>query len=274
MLRNAFEWFAGHQRLSAEEFFSAWEASTKREETARGPNKESVEATAIKNFLVIRELERRQPGSVAYLTKEHGIHDFARYPIELLAGQYIERDNTDLPYGTIFFPQSDWNGAFYEKSDVLGNLHDQLRGKYLIRISEQESKNRVVRQLVKFRRKYGKHHKISFALVGGHGTADSIQFGDQLTRRGILKKEDLKNSGRSLLEKRKFFEDNPTLILMSCSTGAEFGIGDFMARSLHATVIAPEKVAYGTKKIGVEIKDGKPVFSVEYGKTATRVFRG
>jgi hypothetical protein len=38
---------------------------------------------------------------------------------------------------------------------------------------------------------------------------------------------------------KKYFESGPSLILVSCSTGAEGGIGQTLSKSLDAKVIAP-----------------------------------
>jgi hypothetical protein len=156
--------------------------------------------------------------------------------------QFKEKDVTDKPYGVILFPRTDHNGAFYNDVQKFRDLLEQLKGEFLLRVVECESKIDIARALIKFDKKYnlpgGKGQKISLLIIGGHGTEKSIQFGDKSDEMHRLVSSDL--GGRGLHKTGKFFEDNPTIILESCSTGANRGIAQELSDIFDAKVIAPE----------------------------------
>jgi hypothetical protein len=99
----------------------------------------------------------------------------------------------------------------------------------------------VARALIELNKKYnppdGSGHKISLAIIGGHGTEDSIRFGGDDERHALLS-QDLQ--GRGIQRTGEFFEDKPTFILVSCSTGADKGIGQKLSEVMGAKVIAPK----------------------------------
>jgi len=229
------------------------------------------------NIRMIFELESQRPGIVKTLINDYKIYDFARYPTEMLVEQYDQRDNKDLPYGIVLYPRSDWNGAFYHNIKVFRELFVQLKEKgYRLRIFEVGSMYDVARSLIKADQRYGQNHKISFAIVGGHGKWDSIQFGSEKERFDIfgikdqpetkrdnlsLKQPDLR--GRGAQRSIEFFEKNPTVILNSCTTGTNRGIAQEISR-LGATVIGPDDPR-SFKNIRVISKNhGRLNFEVNY----------
>ena len=243
-----------------ETLLRAWKASTSSTDFGN---------VLLRNFISIDQLEKHQKGLTKFLYETFGVLNFSRYPIELLVNQAAEYENTRLPYGVIFNPRDDYNGAFYDNRRIYNDLINQLENRFLVRAAEGESKIDIVKMLNRLNNKYGGEHKISFAIVGGHGTKDSIQFGGD-DKKHVLRTEDLKEriSGRkkNRAERGGYFEEGATLILNSCSTGYEEGIGQELSRILGiktVTVIAPDRDA-PLKTITVTIKDGRPQFGVTY----------
>ncbi|MBI2484544.1 hypothetical protein HYW18_00050 [Candidatus Uhrbacteria bacterium] len=220
-------------QLPESKFLKAWYASTKRERWSE---------MIFSNLKRLMEIEKEEPGASAFLYKEFGIMDFGRYPKETLVAQVREHDDLSKPYGVVIFPREDWNGAFYNKDILFESLTEQLKGELLLRVFECEGRIGVVKALIKADRKYhpseGVGHKIELAIIGGHGTEDSIQFG--YGKGSHLFIEDLAGHGVQKV-REKFFADNPTIILSSCSTGTEGGIGQALSRILKAKVIAPKE---------------------------------
>jgi hypothetical protein len=146
-----------------------------------------------------------------------------------------------------------------------------------LRIFECASKIDLVRLLLKLRGRYdsGTHpahqqHKISFAVIGGHGTKNSIHFGASESL-GSLTIEDLQ--GRGTTRVNSFFEQHATLILVSCTTGAEGGIGEKLSHTLGVTVIAPDVPTRMSSMRVTKQDSNNLVFNVEYkDKGHTRMF--
>lgn len=183
-------------------------------------------------------LESKRPGIVKVLVTEFGVKAFARYPLDSLIKQYDERDKDDKPYGIILYARKDWNGAFTLQKDLFQKLSSDLdRCGYYLRIIEADSKIDVAKALITFRKRYP-NHKISFALIGGHGTRSSINFGGNDELHSLYLK-DLSDEGLNK-KIRLFFEFEPSIILNSCSTGGRIGIARKLSESLGAKVTAPD----------------------------------
>lgn len=198
------------------------------------------------NFEVIRALESEKPGSASFLHDSYGITFFGRYPISLLLKQYDAETDAETPYGIAILPYSDWNGAFYGTRSLFEQMQEQLGEHVLLRCAEAKTSTGLLRHVIGFYRKFG---KITFALLGGHGQTDAIQFGDASHgQRSALKIEDLAGSGSERAQ--KYFAEHPTIILSSCSTGAEGGIGQKLSEKLGAIVLAP---AVPTAPINIDI---------------------
>lgn len=222
-----------------------------------------------RNLLSLYELECERPGIGKVLFEQFGISDFARYPQELLVAQYDEGNKKDdLPYGIIINPINDNNGsdsgAFYGNVETFQKLHSQIKGRYRIRVWEIKNLVELVHAVNDSRHRYG---PISFAIIGGHGTAETIQFGEEKSILkpalgfGILRKKDIDREGASAV--RVAFTKNPTIILNSCTTGALGGIGQEISK-MGAKVIAPSQpisIMNIEPSIGLS---GKIDFRVEY----------
>lgn len=214
------------------EFVVAWALSSKADK---------MHYAIYENLKTITELEEKQPGTTMFLYKEFGIIDFGRYPTDMLLKQAEEFDDTSKPYGVILYPFNDWNGAFYADKKAFEELYKGVKGEFSLRVVECEGKIDVARALIKLNRKYnppdGTGYKIQLAILGGHGTEDSIRFGGE-EERHVLRTKDLMGKGTE--KASQFFDENPTIILVSCSTGADAGIGLELSKKLRAKVIAPK----------------------------------
>lgn len=231
-----------------------------------------------KNLLSLLSLEETMPGIGKILQSEFGINDFARYPKDLLIAQCNERNITDnIPYGLIIYPEYDHNGAFYKDVDVFQGLFEQLKGKYRIRVFEIESPLGLLNTLNRSRHKYG---KISFAIIGGHGTKEDIRFGglqplneNKPKKRDLLAIGDIKRTGAFSV--KNAFIDNPTIILSSCSTGKLGGIGQELS-NIGGRIIGPSNDT-NFENIDANISNsGEIRFSVKYttGTTANTYASG
>lgn len=219
--------------LPPNEMLSAWVAS--------GPLLSSPEYVR-ENIDQMRVLESASPGICKFLFDEFGIADFARYPEKMLLQQREQFEDRTKPYGVIIYPRNDWNGAFYHGWSSFLKLHNQLGGDFYLRVVECESKIDIARALIKLDRRYnpadGSGHKISLAIIGGHGTQNNILFGGSKARHK-LRAEDF--IGKGVRRASKFFKSGATFILASCSTGIDKGIAQELSKKFGARVIAPRE---------------------------------
>jgi hypothetical protein len=240
--------------LDPDEILDTWNGSY----TEHGPQPQ-IE----RNMEVVFYLEDQRPGIAHLLYKEFGIRNFDRYSQAMLISQFDDYENTDKPYGIVLQATHDWNGAFtsFEHLGVMNKLYKQIKDDYALRVIEARTKLEVAKRLITLDRKYGAQHKLAFAFIGGHGDRNSIMFGGQ-HRRNLLLLEDL--AGKGVQRTGGFFEEHPTIILASCSTGAEGGIGQELSKRLGAKVIAPA-VPASFKDVEAIITEGGIDFKVEYG---------
>lgn len=229
------------------------------------------------NLFTIAQLERIRPGICNSLNNNFGISNFARYPQELLVEQYdAENKKDDMPYGVVINAKDDSSGSFYQRSKVYSHLFGQLRDRYRVRIWEIEDQYGFVHALNVSRNTYG---QISFAIVGGHGEKDSIDFGG-LTIKGAfgafgmfdnkgISMEDAQRKG-ALALKRAFIK-NPTIVLSSCSTGDLGGVGQEISK-IGGKVIAPPVDTYPESIDPIFLEDGGIDLKVVYHGTKTNVY--
>lgn len=223
------------------------------------------------NMSVIYSLEKTKPGTAKQLFEKFGIENFGRYPFELLSQQTEEAANIEKPFGIILYPKTDHNGAFYSERrkflDFINELMpDGMRfaDRYATRVVECESKIDIAKMLIRLNRAYG---KLSFAIIGGHGATDSIEFGEndagKVDQRHQLTIDDL--SGQGLQRTGSFFAEGAPLVLLSCSTGAREGIGQQLSQALGVTVLAPDKETTPRSIKPIETESGLR-FDVEFDK--------
>ncbi len=267
--------FLERHKLPFTEIYSAWKEGSSRVRRAYprpDPRTTDFKKVILVNLKKIQEVETENPGTCRFLYDEFNIADFGRYPTKLLLKQREEFDSLKNPYGVIIFPRADWNSAFYAKNDALEGLHGQLKGEFTLRFAECEGKVDVVRMLQKFDKLYnpsdGSGHKISLLILGGHGTENSIQFG------GGGKKHELytKDLARKVSGKAgEYLDQEPTIILTSCSTGADRGIGQELSRRFGAKVVAPKEPTGLSKLYGSRGRDGKFRFNARFSNKETKV---
>ena len=218
-------------------------------------------------FASVKKIEDKIPGATKVLHEQFKISDFWRYPTEVLVDQYNNKDNMDMPYGVIIFPTADHNGAFAQNAHWINKLHNDTKGKYLLRIMEAEGKFSLARNLLSLNKKYGNNHKISFGLLGGHGSKNSIQFGSHtlnnfFSEKNLLRKKDFEGEGVKKI--KSFFEENPSIALVSCSTGKEQGIGQKISETYGADISAPDRPA-ALYQLGISFdQNGKIKFDTKY----------
>lgn len=226
------------------------------------------------NLRKMTELDRMWPGSPKALYERYGILCFSRYPIEVLEDQYQRRNEKDTPYGVVLFPHADHNGAFYTDENVLLSLKFDLRRKALLRVAEAGSKLDLVKQM---RRMRNNHGPMSFAILGAHGQKNGFEFGRGTDPKFSLTTSDVLNpdhgAKKMTQDEAPYFVEDPTIILVSCSTGQPRGIAETLSRELNAHVIAPDRDT-SLRWIRAKRINEKWDFSVEYGdKNTERRYR-
>ncbi|MHA1677260.1 MAG: hypothetical protein ACTSW3_00610 [Promethearchaeota archaeon] len=206
------------------------------------------------------------------LYKKQNILIYSRYKFNTLMSQYYYLDNKEEPYGVIIYPRTDHNGAFLNDTaridkliKYLGSLKDEngVKRPYLLRIIEAGNLSEINRLLKEFYNKYG---KISFLIVGGHGTKDTIQFSNNF----IFRVKDWKK-GDTLPKKQKeifdLFEKDFEICLISCSTGMDEGIAQRMSKRAGVVggspVVGPSKPTH-IKSITPFIENGKIRINIDY----------
>ncbi len=228
-----------------------------------------------RNLLRIGRLENDRPGITRTLIAEFGIKCFSRYPAELLISQYDER-NMQRPYGIILYPRSDRNEAFNQNQPVFSELYHEFAlwggDRLLIRVIECGSKKEVIQRLLALNKRYGDANKISFDVLGGHGTINSIELGSAENRREVINITDVANRRTRLVE--GFFKPQAPHVLVSCSTGVNKGIAEELSAILGTTVYAPDQdTNISSLKPLPPTELGAPItFQVEYKKPSTRKY--
>ncbi len=194
------------------------------------------------NLLWLRHLEEANPGNAKYLANNFGINIFARYPLPILLNQCHHEKKGTLPVVLLMSLQrSDHNGAAYWFGHFAGlSLWLQSRNRFTIKVIESETFGEAVKHLNTLHNLYG---PISAAVVEGHASKDAIYLsliknssGKPIWRQ--LRVRDIKRPGFKTIG--KFFVEEPSISLASCSTGLEDGIAQTFS-SLGARVDGPSK---------------------------------
>ncbi len=251
------------------------------------------------NLEAAQALESTLPGSADKLFKEYGIANFNRYDQKMLLRQ-IENESVDKPYGVVALPESDWNGAFGYLQKSLSNMGQQLNaGGYEVRFIEVGTQYEMAKRLARLNNKYNKPengNRIGFLVLGGHGTRETIALSDQeahpippplpgdyedyqkqfdeweIANKGIgarrpqILMADLEEGGGKGIRRaaEDWFEEESTVVLVSCSTGTEGGIAQKISKELAFETVAPKQPT-NVESITVNFNEkGKPEFEVNY----------
>ena len=125
-------------------------------------------------------------------------------------------------------------------------------------------------------------HKISFAILAGHGTPDSVRFGTKgtnnythMTRGSLL--DTVLVAGKTLpnlgiKRARNIFVPNTEIIFESCSTGVDYGVSQLASKVLKARSVGPDAPAVITN---IEVnfdEDNNPHFQVTYDEGVSRQY--
>lgn len=204
------------------------------------------------NKLALEILEGQRPGIARTLSGEFGIRNFGRYPEELLIRQFDEL-TVGGKYGVIAYPRLDHGLAFNNdgSKEAMRTLSQQL-GDTKIRITEAGSLFDLMKRMTQLQSKYG---KLSFGFLGAHGGKDAMQFG--WGKKNEVWTDDVLRSS-SAARIHDYFEEGATLVLESCSTGAEEGIGQAISDALKMKVIAPGSTAGGIQRLQVLRNEDQP----------------
>ncbi len=212
-------------------------------------------------------IEEEYPGGCKELNNKFNISEFGRYPYYVLIEQLREQ-NDQSPYGLMVFPKTDENGAFYEMASGIANINIETENKHLLRVYEASGKMDLARILLGCDKKYGENNKISFLILGGHGSWQSLDLGSHLatTSKNEEGRRLVKNdfTGEGVRRTKDFFVEKPAITLISCETGADEGIINDFSKTYDAEVVAP-KVPTSVEDMHAEYDDtGRPHFKIKW----------
>jgi hypothetical protein len=207
----------------------------------------NIDAAVVLNIEIMRDLSLENPDYLPYLRNECGIRNFGRYTPEMLKNQYEYRNDTETEYIIAINPVHDKEGpmstgVFFDHREIYNHLFTELQSlpegqKAILRIYEADDKFEFLQHL---KNAYQRHKKFQNALIGGHGTTDSVSFGGKDIVHKIVTSD---FDTPEFQEIKNFFEDLPTVVLVSCSTGSEGGIGQKISEVLQCILLAPETPA-------------------------------
>ena len=259
--------------LDAEKLLRVWNINGKSGQFTNDVVERNMERIYELSQIKLNQVEGKETENIPkFLFENFGIIEFERYPKEMLEQMHARFEDITTPYGIVIFPRIDNGehaGAFAQDTQVLGNFFDQIKSKYNLRVVEAGSKPDLTRLIGKLDRKYGHENKISFALVGGHGTLSMIALGEGRHARDFVFKKDLEDE--RFKQKASLFVEHPTFILFSCSTGIEGGLAEKLSSDFNALVMAPDSDT-SVRSVKADITDEDPSFDIEYGKGKTMVY--
>jgi hypothetical protein len=234
------------------------------------PNPEGVHYRNVGDNLVkILETESKFPGLTKWLQQERGILHFGRYPTELLLSQYETQEKVPGPWAALVFPHDDWNGAFHHTQRLLLDTIEHLNVSqknstpHRWRIIEGNNTEDIFTKLEELSRIYGSP---SFTLLGGHGSKNSIAFGNTWGNESILQTRDFSNNKKIAQLVKQVFTPESSVILMSCQTGMVGGIAQELSK-LGISVFGPD-ISTNLVRIHPELNGNRIFFSLMYGRDA------
>ncbi len=220
---------------------------------------------AINGLETLRQLEAAHPNSPKLLYDQFGIKEFYRYPVEMLIAQ-CEQVNEDIPYGIVIYPRADHNGAFDDTIKNFVTLYQETKDKYAIRVFESESKIDMARAMLKLKHKYD--HKASFLILGAHGMWGQIMNFGGKEGRGTLSSDMM--SKPAMQRMKDFFVEEPSVVLVSCTTGEEKGLAQTMSQEFPGAKIHAPNVATSLESIHAKIDEHGIDFDVEYSHQGSK----
>ncbi|HEY1041113.1 MAG TPA: hypothetical protein VGE63_00095 [Candidatus Paceibacterota bacterium] len=246
------QYFQEKYQLSIDDFFDAWDLSP-------FATWQSSEQNLWMNLEAMEKIESERPGITKVLHDEFNIREFRRYPAEILIEQFDARLE-HIPYGLVLYTNRDHNRAFDMYDDVLLSTYQQLKAKGVgMRIMEFDSKYELIKSLARANMTYGSQNKLSYVILGAHGYAEGFTAG---SRRDVSMRKDF---SEGVVRIKDYFVENPEIVLASCSTGSENGIGQHISQVYDARVHAPNGPTK-VKSINPEVdpQTGHVSFSVKF----------
>ncbi|MFZ2152958.1 MAG: hypothetical protein WAV41_02770 [Microgenomates group bacterium] len=176
------------------------------------------------------------------LYKQFGITHFGRYSSDILIDQWNNRDNLSSGYGLWVGCYDDYNGSFYQNIDKIDLLSDDaaILGMKM-RIIESRDKTSLAKRIYNLDKKYGENNKISFMVISGHGSADSVQLGNFGNTDSSITTADL--YGRSANKMKKFYSQRMPVAFAACSTGIDGGIAQHYSIFTGGHAVGPRDVS-------------------------------
>lgn len=205
-------------------------------------------------------LEKKHPGSTTVLAQEFGVRTFARYPEELLAAQFEERNKNDKPYGVMISAENDHNGAFYTWKDQFAEMYHDLEGQYYLRALECGTVGDLMQLLVGLDQRYGQQNKISFIILNGHGHKNGFTFGADKKTGSRLHKQDLHHPVAQEVVKHLFVKE-PTIVVNSCRTGSPGGLTQALSKLTGGKAFGARGES-GVLQLSTLLENGKVDFKV------------
>jgi hypothetical protein len=205
-----------------------------------------------RNLETILELEKERPGIFRKLYETQGITHYERHSEKFWLTQYDKiGKRTVKPILAIIEADKDHNAAFR----AFGGETEHLEKDFDVRIFGALKKREAAKALLLTHSRYG---KISVLILAGHGTRGGVILGQD-----TIIASDITNNKVSRL-----FSKKPSVIFISCSTGAPGAIvWKISEKYTNVHFHAPKEPASYEKIIYLGEKDGRHIFDVRWHKS-------
>lgn len=194
------------------------------------------------NLKQIYCLDTVYPGSVSYLSGPNtfNISCFARYPLEMLADQYLQKDS---PTPSIFLlgEVSDSNGTHMQRLLVWQGLYQAVKERnktfpnkpIYLRVAEADSRFGVSKRLTTMKKRYGEN-LIEGLVIETHGSEIEINFGiERITIDDFI-------TGTTQVLKTQYYKPKMPIVFIGCSTGAQDGIAQKASGIMESSTTGPK----------------------------------
>lgn len=214
----------------------------------------------------VLEVEGERPGICSALYKQNGIRFFERYSMPTLLRIYdnLGKRKKGKPVLLVFTGVADHNGAFKPKpvsmlqavreQDIIGDFWKDFD----VHIVEAGSRYEAARRIIGISNTYGKPKVLYF---NAHGNVDRAKLGwkeDEVVNvKGLVSGADLS----------RYFDERPTVVLASCSTGAKGGFAEQTQARFGNTLMYAPKIPTATNSVKfLGMTGGWAIFDVAYAE--------
>ncbi|HSX35879.1 MAG TPA: hypothetical protein VLH84_03010 [Patescibacteria group bacterium] len=210
------------------------------------------------NFTNMEAIQRAEPGAVKQLHEDDGICNFYSYNPRALVKQARESDaRPDL---TVLHSASNWNlaGGEYGADDMMDRLYGFRGDRMRIRFKEASDPDEFRYRLEQISSQHGPLKKL---ILWGHMNKYGVQLVKSTLTTDNIRGDESK--GVPPLLDNSIIAPGCKVVIRGCDAGEEGGVGQAIADTTHARVLAPAgKVIYvykgrfgiGTKFAGPEDK--------------------